>query len=127
MLAHIGALVLIFPAYLTSSYIFNTHVCCLERDLMISVADTKQVSLSALLERNRPAHMIPVILGSRLMKGELLFHILEPMGLFQPDFKENTQKEVHFKLHTLPSLAKKTLVRFFVNGHVRTCRPSHAC
>lgn len=43
---------------------------------MIYVADTKLVSLSTLLERNRQAHMTPVISGSWFMKGELLFHIL---------------------------------------------------
>lgn len=74
---------------------------------MISVADTKTgLPLWVLLERNRPAHMIPVILGSRPMKGELLFHILEPTGLFQPAFKENIQKGGAFQT-THPPLAGK--------------------
>lgn len=64
------------------------------------------------------------ILGS--WKESFCFTFMNMMGLFQAALKENTQKEVCLKLYAPPlrSLAKKTLVRFLVCGHLcgRRCR-----
>lgn len=48
------------------------------------------------------------------------------MGLFQPALKENTQREVSFRLNALPSLARKTLVRF-LGMYVHVAFRTHVC
>lgn len=96
---------------------------CGEWDLMISVADIKLSLLHYWKDTGRPIWLqLSQVFGS--WKENFCFTFLNTMGLFQPALKENTQREVRFSLNGL-CLSKKTLVRFLVHEHVRTCRLKH--